>query len=171
MKRKIKWLLLFSFLLLFVGWGKKNVELLNAKKLIDLNAALGNCVLGADAILPDDKENTEQTQISVTPTVTPKLQSTPRPTATPRPLVALTPQPTATPTPRTIVISVRDRKVMYDTLDWESVDTLKAQIQKDHAAHISFRLVDDFAEAHVYREIMAILAELEAETGIRYTKD
>ena len=152
MKRKIK-LLLFTglSLLVLIGWGKKNVELLNDKKLIDLNIAMEKCLPGADVSDPENSSNTEKPQNTVTPTITPQL--------------------TVTPNPRTIVIRVRNRNITYDSIEWEDVDKLADRIRQDNSTLITFRLEDDFAEAHVYRRIMAVLAELEAELGIRYTKD
>ena len=166
MKRKYKLLLLLFFLLLFlVGWGKKSVELLNDKKLIDLNAALGICIPGAEELV----SNNGKVTVAPRPTATPRPTVTPRPTATPKPTA--TPTPTEAPKPRTIIIRVRDQKITYDSEEWKEVDNLEEQIRQDHGDLISFRLVDDFAEAHAYRRIMAILEELEAEIGIRYTKD
>lgn len=152
MKRKIK-LLLFTglSLLVLIGWGKKNVELLNDKKLIDLNIAMEKCLPGADVSDPENSSNTEKPQNTVTPTITPQL--------------------TVTPKPRTIVIRVRNRNITYDSIEWENVDKLADRIRQDNSTLITFRLEDDFAEAHVYRRIMAVLADLEAELGIRYTKD
>ena len=49
MKEKFKlFILMFFFLLFLCGWGKKKVELLNDKKLIDLNVAIEICKPGAD---------------------------------------------------------------------------------------------------------------------------
>ena len=59
----------------------------------------------------------------------------------------------------------------YDLAAWEDLDKLEEQIRQDHSPWISFQLVDDFAEAHVYRRIMAILEDLEKEIGIRYSRD
>lgn len=175
MKRKQKWLLLMIFsLLILAGWGKKQVELLNDKKLIDLNAALGNCLLGAEDLIPDEGDKTQNPDApSATPG--PTVNPTPMPTVTPK--ATATPWPIATPTPiqlpqsRVIVIRVRDQNITYNSAEWTDIDNLKEQIQKDHSIRISFQLVDDYAEAHVYRRIMAILEELEAEIGIRYTID
>ena len=151
MKRKYKLVLLMIFsLLLLAGWGKKSVELLNDKKLIDLNAALGNCILGAEDLIQDEGNQTQNPENPATP----KPTMTPRPTATPRPIV--TPVPTEAPKPRTIVIVVRDQKITYDSKERLEASTLKEQIQMDHGELVSFRLVDDFAEAHVYRKIMDI---------------
>lgn len=164
-KRGKLFLLLAGCILTLVGWGQKKVELLSDKKLIDLSAAIGKCALGADEISQQEGTSTQNPsgQGTAKPTVKPTLKPTVKPTVTPK--------PSPTPSPRTIVISVRDCKITYDSQAWEDIDTLKERISKDHGSIISFQLVDDYAETHVFRRIMAILEELEAEIGIRYIRE
>ena len=159
MKRKytILLLMIFSFMFL-VGWGKKSVELLNDKKLIDLNLAIERCIPGADA--PDnndtsdsnEEENNENNN-DVTITVTPDDKED------------------MEEEDRTLVISVRNRKVTYETVEYTNMDKLKERIKQDNGERVTFKLVDDFAEAHVYKEVMSILSELESELGLKYSKD
>lgn len=165
MKRKIKLLTALLFSLLFlVGFGKKSVELLSNKKLIDLDAAIQICMPGAES---QEKENGENTKNPVPPTVTPtpvvKPTTTPQPTATPK--------PTTKPKPRAVVINVRDCTVTCGSTVWEDFDALKERIAREANSSVTFHLVDDFAEAHVYRKIIAILEELDAELGISYIRD
>lgn len=169
--KKIGKLLLFLAvsLLVLAGWGQKKIELLNDKKLIDLNAAIGKCTLGAEDLIPDEGDSTQDVdnpatapnpEISVTPKLTPSLSPTPKPTTQPK--------PTLPPQPRTLDISIRDQQITYNHVPWADLEILKAQLQKDHNEWTTFRLVDDFAEAHVYRQMLEILNELEAEIGLRY---
>lgn len=168
MKRKIKLLLILAFSLVFLaGWGKKTVELLNDKKLIDLNAALGNCMLGADDLTPEEGSTAQTPQSTVTPAPTVQPTVTPTPVATPKP----TPPTTPKPKPRSVVISVRGREVTCGSTQWDDMDALKERIIREANSNVTFRLVDDYAEAHVYRQILAILEELEAEMGISYLRD
>ncbi len=155
MKRKYK-LLLFMVvsLLCLVGWGKKQVELLNDKKLIDLNLALQNCSLGANS---DSKENTSDNDEKVEEIV-------PEITPTPTDKIVIEQKE------KTIVISIRGRTVTYDSVEWNDIDKLKDKIKKDNGEYISFQLVDDFAEAHIYKCVRDILLELELEIGLKYTK-
>lgn len=165
MKRKFKFLAVLFFSLLFLfGFGKKSVELLSDKKLIDLNAAIQICMPGADA---SDKENGDKTQNTVRPTVTPK--PTAKPTTTPRPTA--TPKPTTKPKPRSVIINVRGCNVTCGSQEWKDMDALKERIAGEANSNVTFRLVDDFAEAHVYRKVIAILEELDKELGINYTHD
>lgn len=156
MKRKIRLLFLVLFSLLFlVGFGKKSVELLSDKKLIDLNAAIAYCLPGADSATQ------EEGKTPLEPSVTP------RPSATPRPTVI----PTIKPQPRTVIISVRERVITYNSGEKIKLIMLEDRIRKDSRYVAGFQLVDDYAEAHVYREIIGILEKLEEELGISYTRD
>lgn len=155
MKRKYKLLLFTVFsLLFFVGWGKKNVELLNNKKLIDLNLAIEKCLLGTEV---DNKETNSDNDEKVEEIV-------PKVTVIPEDKVTIEEKE------KTIVISVRDRKITYNFVECD-VDKLKDNIRKDNGERVSFQLVDDFAESHVYKHVMAILSELELEIGLKYTKE
>ncbi len=165
MKRKCRLLMfLLLSLLVLAGWGKKTVELLNSKKLIDLNAAIEISLSGADSL---EQEDTGTPQISATPV------QTPVPTAEPVTEPTNTPMPSATekPKPRAVVINVRGCEVTCDSTQWEDMDALKERIAREADSNVIFRLVDDFAEAHVYRQIIAILEELEAEQGLSYIRD
>jgi len=167
MKRKGKlFLLLAMSLLMLAGWGQKKVELLSDKKLIDLSAAIGNCTLGADDMTPDDGTSTPKPngQAGATPTAAPTPTIAPRPTAQP----TRSPQPIIVPNAKTIIISIRDEAIFYDLRIVDDMESLEKRITIENADHISFKLVDNYAEAHVFRRVMALLEELEAEIGIRY---
>ena len=167
MKRRGKlFLLLTVSLLVLAGWGQKKVELLSDKKLIDLSAAIGNCTLGADDMTPDDGTSTKNPngQAGVTPTAAPTPTIAPRPTAQP----TRSPQPIIVPNAKTIIISIRDEAIFYDLRVVNDMETLEKRITIENADHISFKLVDNYAEAHVFRRVRALLEELEAEIGIRY---
>ena len=172
MKKRGKLVLfLVICLLVLAGWNQKKVELLNDKKLIDLNAAIGKCTLGAEDLIPDVCDNTQNVNNPAT-TPEPKLSAAPKPTGgiTPTHQPTIHAKPTLPPLlkPRTLDISIRDQEVTYNKAMWKDLEILKAQLQKDHDERTTFRLVDDFAEAHVYRQMLEILNELEAEIGLRY---
>ena len=146
-KRSIVVIMVLFSVMLLAGWGKKQVELLNDQKLIDLSKAIENC-MGAESIKP--AENPDGV-------VEPGSESLPDSEDTPK--------------EKEIVISVRNKKVTYDNVEWKELDTLESKIRQDFKSNVGFKLVDDFAEAHVYRYIMKILAELESEIGIIYTME
>lgn len=173
MKRKGKLLLLLAVsLLALAGWSQKKVELLSDKKLIDLSAAIGNCMLGAEELTPDEGKDTPNTSVTPVPmtSVTPKPTVTPRPTSTPTSMPAPTihPKPTLSPKPKTYDIRVRDQVVTYKNTTWTDLDILMEQFQKDCNEWTTLRLIDDYAEAHVYRKLIEFLKNLEAESGLRY---
>jgi len=158
MKRKIRLLFLVFFsLLVLAGFGKKRVELLSDKKLIDLNAAITLCLPGADSVEPEDDRKQEEPSVAPEPTVVP----TKRPEQS----------ESGTGEMYTVVISVRERVITYDSGGQIKLVKLEDKIRKDYKNGANFKLVDDFAEAHVYRGIIEILEKLEAEIGISYTRD
>ncbi len=167
-RRKLILLALVSLLVL-AGWGQKKVELLSDKKLIDLSAAIGNCTLGADDMTPDDGTSTQnpEGQEGAAPTATPTPGITPRPTA--KPTTSL--QPTVKPADRTIIISVRDEEILYDLRSVDDMEMLEKRITIEHTDHVTFKLVDNYAEAHVFRSVMKLLEKLEAELGVRYVRE
>ncbi len=148
-------LMLLCSLVFLVGWGKKKVELLNDKKLIDLNAAIERCIPGANA--PERPENEasasddslEETLAQAVPAEAHSVEET----------------------ERIVIIKVRDQTVTYDAETYTDLSKLEARIRQDNGEHVSFRLVDDFAEAHVYKEVLSILGDLEAEIGLNCTKE
>jgi len=156
MKRKIRMLFLVTLSLLFLaGFGKKTVELLSDKKLIDLNAAISLCLPGADSSEKEDGDT--QTDL------------TPAPTAAPTTVPA---GPAEYPeNTRVITISIRGDIITYAAAMWIQPEKLEEKIRLDYRENVSFRLEDDFAEAHVYRKALAILKELETEIGLTFTAD
>ena len=69
------------------------------------------------------------------------------------------------------MISVRGRDSTYDFAKWNDIDKLKDKMKQDNGELVSFQLVDDFAESHIYKRVMTILSELELEIGLKYTKE
>lgn len=151
MKKKY-WLpmLMIVSLLFLAGWGKKQVELLNDKKLIDLNAAIGICMPGVDT--SDHNANDHDSEDR-------RSQET------------QTGTDSAGNEEKIIVIRIRGEKVTYDSVQLTGLDSLKNRIRQDCGDKVSFRLVDDFAEAHVYKEVLKMLSELKSETGLTYTRE
>ncbi len=161
MKKKYTILLFVIFsLMLLVGWGKKNVELLNDKKLIDLDAAIGICIPGADAAQASDNivnqsdiEKEEHNGEDATAEI------------------ALDDKESIDEERQVRVINIRDRKIVYETVEYTDIDKLKNKIKQDNGKNVTFKLVDDFAEAHIYKEVMSMLSELEQEIGLKYSND
>ena len=170
-KRGTVFLLLMVSLLVLAGWGQKKVELLSDKKLIDLSAAIGNCTLGAEELIPEDGKDTPNPSATPVPmtSVTPKPTAAPTLTSMPAPTIH--PKPTLPPKPRTRDISVRDQIVTYKAVSWPDLDVFMEQLRQDQDEWTTFHLVDDYAEAHVYRRIKKMLEELKTELGLKYTEE
>ena len=170
-KRGTVFLLLMVSLLVLAGWGQKKVELLSDKKLIDLSAAIGNCTLGAEELIPEDGKDTPNPSATPVPmtSVTPKPTAAPTLTSMPAPTIH--PKPTLPPKPRTRDISVRDQIVTYKAVSWPDLDAFMEQLRQDQDEWTTFHLVDDYAEAHVYRRIKKMLEELKTELGLKYTEE
>ena len=160
MKKRYTVLFVIFSLMLLAGWGKKNVELLNDKKLIDLDAAIGICIPGSDAaqasdnaVNQSDAENEEHNEENMTAEI------------------ALDDKERIAEENQVRVINIRNRKIVYETVEYTDIDKLKNKLKQDNGKNVTFKLVDDFAEAHVYKEVKSMLSELEQEIGLKYSND
>jgi len=72
---------------------------------------------------------------------------------------------------RTITITVRGEGVWLEEHRFFSLDSLKTRIEKNYRSGDVIRLVDDYAEAHYYREILAIIEQLNKDGGYPYEAD
>ena len=156
MKKKYPAMFMMICSLMFLaGWGKKEVKLLNDTKLIDLDTAIEKCIPGANSA--EKSETSSSTSIVADEKVMPGSASND--------------ENRVETQERIIVITVRDQTITYDTEEYADLNRLKAKIIQDNGEYVSFRLVDDFAESHVYKEVLSILSDLEAEIGLNYTKE
>ena len=168
---------------------RSDVTLLDSSKLIDLDKAIEKAEVGQNGNKGDTDEETEGTakptatptpKPTATPTPKPTATPTPKPTATPtpKPTATPTPTPTATPTPKPTAtptptpkpvptIKIRDINITVDGTACENADALKQKLTDMLGDNGKAVLVDDFAEAHVYREVMAVLDELGIEYAVR----
>lgn len=135
---------------LLVGFGKKTVELLNDKPLINLDLAIHDAEVGNEgsegeeetALAEEDKEETSKTQQIVVETQV--IQ------------------------PRTYKVSVRSTNIKYDGAICKDVEDLKSRIIKDYKNGDKVILIDDYAESHVYRDVLSILDELKQNMNLEY---
>lgn len=155
-KKYLATFIMISFLIFLAGWGKKEVKLLNDTKLIDLDAAIEKCIPGANS--------TEESEASDSTSDVSSDEEVPT-------ITMPNDEKLVENKERIIVITVRDQTVTYDTKEYTDMNRLKAKIVQDNGKQVSFRLVDDFAESHVYKEVLSILSDLEAEIGLNYTKE
>lgn len=163
MKKKIK-ILLFALVAMFilVGWGKKEVRLLDSSKLIDLNKAIELAKPGgnagdseeevdnpSDSSASDEEETSEAENHAVHDSID--------------------------ETPKNIVIIIRGKKISYScgsvTRDSISDRQLERIIRLDFVSGTQVTLMDDFAEAHVYMTVREVLDKLKNDIGLSYKED
>lgn len=157
---KKKYLVMFIMicsLVLLAGCDKKEVKLLNGtnKKLINLAEAIKENIPGANSA--EKSETSNSTSASSDDKVLSGSVSNDENSVEDK--------------ERIVVITVREQTITYDTEEYTDLNKLKAKIKQDNGEYVSFRLVDDFAESHVYKEVLSILSDLEAEIGLNYTKE
>ena len=133
------------------SWGKKDVKLLNDTKLIDLDAAIEKCISGANSAKEPETSDSASDYSSVEKEPNDETLSE--------------------DIEKVIVITVRNQTITYNKEKYTDLNKLKAKIVQDNGEYVSFRLVDDFAEAHVYKEVLSILSDLEEEIGLNYTRE
>lgn len=71
---------------------------------------------------------------------------------------------------KTYVISIRDTRIKFGGEVIADASVLKERLAKNFSSGDSVRLVDDFAEAHVYREVLGVLDELSQSEGFTYSE-
>ncbi len=147
--------MLICSLVFLAGWGKKEVKLLNDTKLIDLDTAIERSIPGANSA------EKSETSSSTSTVADEKVMSG----------SASNDGNRVETQERIIVITVREQTITYDTEEYADLNRLRAKIIQDNGEHVSFRLVDDFAESHVYKAVLSLLSDLEEEIGLNYTKE
>ena len=70
---------------------------------------------------------------------------------------------------RVIVISIRGTTITYNGSVFKGNVTFEQLLRRDNGENVRFELVDDFAEAHVYKGILKILKKLHEEIGLEYS--
>lgn len=152
MKRFLTIVLCLSLVLLLCAWGTKKVELLDNYKLIDLEKAIEFAKPGADSVTDTEGENSgnpdSENENGNTPEVPVK--------------------------DRIIVISIRDEIITYNGSVYkeeilENTEAFENMLIRDNKDKTEFKLVDDFAEAHVYKCVLEILKKLHAEANLKFT--
>lgn len=71
----------------------------------------------------------------------------------------------------TITVTVHGEGVWLEAHRFFSLDSLKTRLIANYNIGDTIKLVDDYAEAHFYREILSILERLNTENGIVYFED
>lgn len=152
-KRIAVGLLIFSVGLL-AGWGKAAVELLNDTLLIDLDKAIKEAPIGKQGNTFTIKESeAEREAIVDNQTVNASKKKIP-----------VSPEKKK----ERYIIKIKDTTITYKNSRY-TADTLKEKLIRDCSnGAASIYLQDDYAEAHVYRNVLAILEQLEETIGLEY---
>ena len=162
MKRKVTVLLLMLAALVWLtGWGKKEVRLLDSSKLIDLSKAIELAKPGGSE--GDSEEDTGETEAAgsnaagVSENGSRELQES------------------LSPVSQRIVIRIRGEQIFYThgrySQDDISAAGLESALRSDYVSGSEVVLMEDFAEAHVYKEVCRVLEELKNSIGLVYEEE
>lgn len=155
--------LLFVAITMFVlvGWGKKEVRLLDSSKLIDLNAAIGLAKPGGTA--GDTEESSKSSESDI---VEKDEKSDGENHAAHDNIDVIA---------KDIVIRIRGEQISYTCGSFNRSNIsdlqLETRIRQDYMPGAHVTLMDDFAEAHVYKSVCDILDELNRDMGLTYKED
>lgn len=156
-RKKIVFFLLLVCILMMVGWGVKSVELLNNKPLIDLEKAIKESPLGKQGntlIIDDHEKSSDKIIISdqnenISYNEDEKIQNKVE-----------------------YKIKITDTTVIYNGIEHTDMQSLKNKIASDcDDMEIKILLIDDFAESHIYKEVLGILDQLHKEKNLEYQED
>lgn len=146
-KKLITVVILFSSLLILGGWGKKKIDLMTDGKLINLDKAIVMAQLGTeeteqntDSNQEKMKEKNEQDQATVDVSVV---------------------------SSKTYKIRIHGTRIALNGSECKK-EELASLIREKCQPGDSVRLLDDYAEAHVYHEVEDILTELSKSIGFKY---
>ncbi|WP_029322015.1 hypothetical protein [Butyrivibrio sp. AE3004] len=147
---------------LICGFGKKSVEL-TKDNLIDLDKAIEISVLGVE----ETGKTKEKDTVKEKTTDSSKEKSGEAKKAN-----EVATANNGGKKNVTIKVRIRDREIFVNGEDTAiSVDELSKKIKQIYTGGEKVRLIDDYAEAHIYREADEILRGLSSEMGFKYDAD
>ena len=134
MKKTLKIIFLLVTVITLCSWGEKAVELLDSRKLIDLEKAIEISTPGGAAIFEDDQDDTDTEQHG-----------------------------SQNPSSKILVVTIRDEQITYNQKSVSGVEELAKKVRMDLKDGMKISLVDDYAEAHVYRDVLKALKTIRSE--------
>lgn len=163
MKKRVSILLfVLSIMLVLVGWGKKEVKLLDSSKLIDLNKAIELAKPGG--LSGDLEEESETASESVSSNDDKETVAENQ-----------TEHENLDEANKNIVIRIRDDEIFYTCETMNSVKISASQVEDrirlDYTSGAQVTLMDDFAESHVYKSVQEVLDVLRSDIGLIYKED
>ena len=148
---KLRKIVIISFFMmsgiLLVGFGKKKVDLL-VKNLIDLDKAIEVAEWPDDPI-EDDPTEDDSTEDEDEPVSTDSTRLNYQ---------------------LTINVRIRGKKIYIDGNEC-AIDELEKRVKDKVSGSTKVRLSDDYAEAHIYREVNDILSRLSDTLGFEYDEN
>lgn len=152
MKRKVHILSLCLAVALavavFIGWGKQPVDLLNENPpLIDLDAAIKEADFGQNGNTGSETGDPSKDHQGEDGNAQQGEAQ------------------------HTFEIYVRDEDITFEKMTIRKVDTLMRKLEQEYQEGDLVRLIDDYAEAHRYREVLNMLYELQGAKGIVFSAD
>ena len=139
--KKITLLMLCVFSAMFLcAEGKKLPELLDDRKLINLDKAIEFAKPGADSFFQAETTTAATAIVTTKPVVKEK----------------------------NIRISIKSEIITYDGKECKYSE-LEEKLRKDNSKNTVFQLVDDYAETHIYKKVLNMLKNLHDEIGLTYT--
>lgn len=164
MKKKLG-ALLFVLISMFVlvGWGKKEVRLLDSDRLIDLSKAIEFSKPGGNA--GDTEEPQEEVSETLPENVTVEDEKESEGEN-------LENHETIGDVTKNIEIRIRGEKIFYNcgsvNRDGIADKYLEDRIRLDFVSGTQVKLEDDFAEVHTYKNVQKVLKKLKNEIGLTY---
>ncbi len=170
MGKKISILLVGSIVLFILGgWGKKAVQLLDSKPLIDLSKAIEFAMPGGspgESTEPEDQTDISETSEDIEEMVEPEE---------PEEAVDLSEHEELEEVTKDMLIRIHGESVFYTfgktTLEDVTEKDLEKQIREDYSSIVQVKLMDDFAESHTYKSIRKMLELLKEELGMDFIED
>lgn len=145
-KKKILLLVLCVMAAVLVAWKLKPVELIDDKLLIDLDATIQDADWGQEDSPGDDSDAPTSTEDDGTPDIA----------------------PTAEPESwKEITIVIRGEKTKINDVTMHTLSTVEKFLDMKCGEDTRVYLVDDYAEAHVYKAVYELLKQ--KQTGIAFT--
>lgn len=152
MKKKINLLVMFIITsLVLMGFGVNTVTLLRKSKVIDLQKAIEFARPGGDE---GEKPDT---------TATDNLLTNNDKESTEKEVVQ------RIPTNVKIIVSGKTIKINGAILNDASL--VEGKLREIFRKETTYDLIDDYAEAHVYKDVIKVLENLNTEIGLKYSID
>lgn len=149
-KRTGIFLLLTLASLALVGFGINEVKLLHNSKVIDLSKAIEIARPGGDAGEQNDTNATDNPAVN-----NGELEKADE-------------IETVQVLPKDIKIAVNGKTIRFDGRVIDE-DKIEEMVRLTFRTDITYELVDEYAESHVYKRVIETLERLKSELGINYT--